>query len=161
MDYSKKEKMIYTLILCLVMEFFMAFYNNFFHTDAFLDEAFLLACVEFVPAFLCGFFCEWFLISKPAKKLAYFLHQNHFQDHNIIHINEFLIAIGMMIVISLFGACYHADHETISGFFQLVVVDFFKNAVVGIPLFMLLVSPLARKIVQWLFHEDRDSLLLS
>lgn len=144
-NYNTKEKLIYTLIICFVMEFLMAYYNYLFHTDAFLDEAFLLACLEFVPAFIVGVICEWFLISNPAKKTAKYLHKKHFQDKDIIRINELMIAIGMMVVISIFGAIYHSND--IEGYVIFTLInDFFKNAIFGIPVFMLLISPLARKL---------------
>ncbi|NBK98328.1 MAG: hypothetical protein EOM50_09945, partial [Erysipelotrichia bacterium] len=146
MDYNKKEKLIYTLIVCFVMEFLMAYYNYFFHTDAFLDEAFILACIEFVPAFIIGVLCEYFLISNPAKKIAKYLHKKHFNHKNIIHINEMMIVIGMMLVISIFGAIYHQEgikHTLL----YTIINDFFKNAIFGIPLFMLVVSPAARLFI--------------
>lgn len=145
MNYNTKEKLIYTLLICFIMEFLMAYYNYLFHTDAFLDEAFLLACIEFVPAFIVGVICEWFLISNPAKKIAKYLHKRHFHDKDIIRINELMIAIGMMVVISIFGAMYHS--KDIGGYMLLTLInDFFKNAIFGIPVFMLVISPFARKL---------------
>lgn len=150
MEYNnKKEKLIYTFIICFVMEFVMAYYNYFFHTDAFLDEAFLLACLEFIPAFIVGVICEWFIISRYAKALAKQLHRFHRPHRDIFLVNEFLIAIGMMLVISLFGAIYHSYDFHILAMLSLIINDFFKNAVFGIPLFMFAVSPLAR----WLTYK--------
>lgn len=131
----------------------MAYYNYFFHTDAFLDEAFVLACMEFIPAFIVGFACEWFFVSKAAKKTAHYFHKKHFKDINIIHINEFFIVIGMMFIISIFGAIYHFEKASILSFLTLITRDFIKNAVIGIPLFMFIVSPLTRKIVHKLSEK--------
>lgn len=153
MNYAKKEKLIYTLLICIVMEFSMAYYNYLFHTDAFLDEAFILACMEFIPAFIVGFTCEWLFISHTAKKIAHYLHHKHLKDINIIHINEFFIVSQMMIIISIFGAIYHFNHETIFTFIALIINDFIKNAVVGIPLFMFVVSPFTRKIVHKIYRN--------
>ncbi len=142
------------------MEFIMAYYNYFFHTSAFLDEAFWLACVEFIPAFITGVICEWFIVSRIAKRVAKCLCKKKVLERNIIHVNEFIIALGMMCVISLFGMLYHSDE--ISPFFiRDFLVDFVKNGIVGIPLFLLVVSPLARAITYRITcHKDRKDLLL-
>ena len=145
MGYSKKEKMLYTLIICFAMEFIMAYYNYFFHTSAFLDEAFWLACIEFVPAFLVGVICEWFIISKMAKFVAKKMDKRNIAQCHVIRVNEFIIAIGMMCVISVFGMLYHSD-ELSSFLLKDFIVDFMKNAIVGIPVFMLFISPIARKL---------------
>lgn len=147
MEYTTKEKMIYTLIICFAMEFLMAYYNYFFHTSAFLDEAFLLACIEFIPAFVVGVICEWFIISRIAKKITKCLRKKQVDETTIIHVNEFVIATGMMCVISIFGMLYHSN-ELSSFFIFDFIVDFIKNGVVGIPLFMLVVSPFAQKLIR-------------
>lgn len=151
MYYTGKEKRIYTFTVCFAMEFLMAFYNAFFHTDAFLDEAFILACLEFIPAFIVGVCCEWLIIAKVAKKVALYLHAKHFKNRDIIHINELMISIGMMIVISLFGLIYHYKGYD-DPLLLLFCMDFFKNAIIGIPLFMFAISPLTRK---WIDHFNR------
>lgn len=145
MDLTKKEKIYYTIFICFAMEFIMAFYNRFFHTDAFLDEAFVLACLEFIPAFIVGVICEWFIVSKLAKRAAYYLHHKHLKNRNIIRINEFFIAVGMMLVIAIYGALLHSSSNT--NIFILIGIDFIKNAIFGIPLFMTLISPLSRKLI--------------
>lgn len=145
MNLTKQEKIYYTILICFSMEFIMVFYNRFFHTDAFLDEAFMLACLEFIPAFIVGVICEWFIISKLAKRIAYYLHNKHLKNRNIIRINEFFIAVGMMLVIAVYGALLHSNSDT--NLIILIGIDFIKNAIFGIPLFMLLVSPLSRKII--------------
>lgn len=127
------------------MEFILAYYNYFFHTEAFLDEAFLLACAEFIPAFIVSVICEWFLVSRVAKKIASYLHKKHFSAHNIIHINELMISIGMMVVISAYGTYLHFDNENI---FLLFGENFIKNAIFGIPLFMIVISPICREIIK-------------
>lgn len=145
MYFTKKEKFYYTLMICFSMEFILAYYNYLFHTEAFLDEAFLLACAEFIPAFIVGVICEWFLVSRVAKKISNYLHCKHFNDHNIIHINELMISIGMVTIISVYGTILHYDgSDTI----LLFIDNFFKNAIVGIPLFMFFISPLCRK---WIY----------
>lgn len=151
MKFTKKEKILYTLIICLLMEFLMAYYNYFFHTDAFLHEAFLLACAEFVPAFVIGFTCEWLFVSRIAKKIAVFLHREHFQDKNIVHVNEFLLSIGMVLVISVYGALLH--NTTKGCLLVLIMKDFIKNAVVGIPLFVFGIGPFARWLIK---HEHKE-----
>lgn len=158
MEYnSAQEKLIYTLLICFIMEFVMAYYNYFFHTDAFLDEAFLLACMEFIPAFIVGVIAEWFIVSKYAKKVSKYLHAKHFEKHNIIRINEFFIALGMVVVISVFGYLYHRN-DTDTFFLVVLWYDFLKNAIFGIPLFMLVISPFARnraaKITNRKYEKD-------
>lgn len=157
MKFTWKEKLQYTFIICFLMEFLMAYYNYFFHTDAFLHEAFVLACIEFVPAFLIGFLCELLFVSHIAKKVALFLHREHFSHRNVIRVNEFLIALGMMVVFSVYGALLHNGGEHIN-FVLLIIKDFIKNAIVGIPLFMFLVSPLARRMIRHEHAKEEDIL---
>lgn len=145
MNFNKKEKLYYTLLTVSIMEFIMAFYNLYFHHDYFLDDAFILAMIEFIPAFFVGLISEWFFVSKTAKKIAQYLHQHHLSDYNIVLINEIFIAIGMVIIISLFGIVYHGGGNFIR--------NFINNAVVGIPLFTIVVSPMSMEIVEVLINK--------
>lgn len=151
MNYTLQEKLLYTFLICAIMEFSMAYYNYFFHTDAFLHEAFLLAALEFLPAFLIGFICEWYLVSRIAKRIAKALHRERFKDKSIILINEAFIALGMVIIISIYGAILHNDgtHE----FWMTLMVNFLKNILFGIPFFLIVVGPSARKLVGMYRHH--------
>lgn len=140
------DKLLYTFFICMIMEFFMAYYNYFFHTDAFLHEAFLLAVLEFLPAFIIGFICEWFIISKVAKKIYYYLIKEHFEKKNIAIINEVLIAIGMISVFTIYGAILHNGESSFK--FSVFFVDYLKNAIFGIPFFLLVVHPIALRLVK-------------
>lgn len=146
MNRTTIDKIFYTFFICMIMEFCMAYYNYFFHTKAFLHEAFLLATIEFLPAFIIGFICEWFIVSKVAKRIYYFLSKEHFKKRNIAIINEVLIAIGMISVFTIYGAILHNGESTFT--LSSFLIDYFKNAIFGIPFFLFVVHPIALRLAK-------------
>lgn len=75
MPINKKESLIYTTLMCIFMVYFMSVYNLMFQVGV-SALAFQLAWNELPLALCVAFILDWFIVSGPAKGLAF-----RFLDH--------------------------------------------------------------------------------
>ena len=148
MPINKKESLIYTTLMCIFMVYFMSVYNLMFQVGV-SALAFQLAWTELPLALCVAFILEWFIVSGPAKGLAFrFLDHQSATWKKIGLISSLMIA-GMVICMSLFGALMHPnpDHSVFVNWLSNIG----KNVIVALPLQLFIAGPIVRRVFRALF----------
>lgn len=148
MPINKKESLIYTTLMCLFMVYFMSIYNLSFQMGLSLN-VFKIAWNELPAAIITAFILDCFIVSSPAKKLAFkFINAETKDWKKIVLISGFMIS-GMVFFMSLFGALLHpiSGLNIIENWGQNIL----KNIIFAIPLQLLIAGPIVRKIFRLIF----------
>lgn len=70
MPTNRKESLVFTMFMCAFMVFWMSVYNVSLHFG-FSSEAIKEAWLGFPLAYLFAILCDWVIVSKFAKSLAF------------------------------------------------------------------------------------------
>lgn len=148
MPTNKKESLIYTTVMCFFMVYFMSVYNIFL-AMGFSVSVLQMAWNELPLALIVAFILDWFVVSGPAKALAFkFLDKDSSPRKKVIVISSFMIC-GMVFFMSLYGALIHTGLS--SAVFGAWLVNIGKNVIVALPLQLLIAGPIVRKFFRHLF----------
>ena len=71
MPQNKRESLIFTVMMCFFMVFFMSIYNVACHHGALNLEIVKDAWIGFPIAYCFAMCCDWFLVSGLAKGFAF------------------------------------------------------------------------------------------
>ena len=69
MPQNKRESLIYTILMCFCMVFWMSMYNVFMHTGQFSIATLQEGWMGFPFAYIFAMICDWCIVSGPAKKI--------------------------------------------------------------------------------------------
>ena len=88
MPRNKRESFIYSVIMCFTMVLWMSMYNVTLHMGHLSLETIREGWIGFPFAFVYAFLFDWFIVSGPAKGIAfrYFVH-THPEYHRETHDN--------------------------------------------------------------------------
>ena len=67
MPQNKRESLIYTILMCFCMVFWMSMYNVFMHTGQFSIATLQEGWMGFPFAYIFAMICDWCIVSGPAK----------------------------------------------------------------------------------------------
>ncbi len=71
MPQNKRESMIYTVLMCFVMVFWMSMYNVTLHMGGPSFDVLREGWLGFPIAYIYAMCFDWFLVSKLAKGFAF------------------------------------------------------------------------------------------
>ncbi len=148
MPINKRESLIFTIIMCGFMVFFMSLYNFSLHMGLSL-ETIRQAWLGFPLAFVVGFACDWFIVAKVAKKIAFSLTRNQPRQIVIILCVSSMMVGGMVILMSLFGAVVMNGLSLSTPAEWLANIG--RNVIVALPLQLLIAGPLVRSLFRSIF----------
>jgi hypothetical protein len=141
MPTNKKESFIYTLLMCAFMVFVMSLYNVSYQHGLSLESV-KIACLGFPLAYIVAMLCDWFVVSKPAKVLAFkIVSFDSAPWKKIVTISSFMVC-GMVVIMSLYGAI-----EVVGFSNRTLIVWLFNipmNFILALPLQLLIAGPFIR-----------------
>ncbi len=141
MPKTKKESFIYTVMMCAFMVFCMSIYNVGLHRG-FSGELLREVVVGFPIAYVVALVCDWFIVSKPAKKIAFSIVKPQDKPLKKIVMISFCMVCGMVVLMSLYGAV------EVVGFSKQLFAVWMKNIpvnfVMALPLQLLIAGPVVR-----------------
>ncbi|MDB0441173.1 DUF2798 domain-containing protein [Clostridioides difficile] len=150
MPQNKKESLIFTVLMCAFMVFFMSIYNITLH-EGLSSETVKNAWMSFPLAYIVGMVFDWFIVSKIAKKIAFcIVNPESRQIAKAIVISSCMVC-GMVICMSLFGAIESVGFSSTILF--VWIVNIFNNFIVALPLQLLIAGPLVRFVFRKVFPE--------
>jgi hypothetical protein len=142
MGENRKERLIFTMIMCAFMVYTMSVYNIILYRGSFSFEVIRDAAFGFIPAFLCGIICDWFIVARPAKAVAFrFLKPEDLPIKKILTISFFMVS-GMVLCMSMYGAIRNVGVNKHLPMAYLSGIP--KNFIVALPLQILIGGPLGR-----------------
>lgn len=156
MPRNKRESLIYTVMMCFTMVLWMSMYNVSLNRGVFDVETLKEGWLGFPVAYLFAMFCDWFVVSGPAKGFAFrFLVKPGISSRikTIIAVSC-CIAVPMVIIMSFYGAmemCVRTGEWNALLLTWLTNIP--KNFIMAIPFQLLIAGPLVRKLFRTAFPE--------
>lgn len=153
MPQNKRESLIYTVIMCAFMVLWMSIYNVSLQYGAFSLEAVIAGWIGFPIAYVFAMCCDWFVVSKLAKGVAfrYLVKSEDCALKKILCISGGMV-VGMVIIMSLYGACEGAFH---TGAWASVPSNWLRNIprnfIMALPVQFLIAGPLVRRLFRAAF----------
>lgn len=157
MPQNKRESLIYTVMMCFFMVFWMSIYNVAFQYGAFNLKIVVTGWIGFPIAYLFAMCCDWFLVSKLAKGFAfrYLIKPDDGPLKKILCISGAMV-VGMVVIMSLYGACESAFHtgnwSTVPGNW---LANIPRNFIMALPVQFLIAGPLVRRVFRSVFPEGK------
>ena len=151
MPTTKKESLIFTIMMCAFMVFCMSIYNVSLHTGGFSKEVIIDSLVGFPLTFVVAMVCDWFIVSRPAKAIAFkFIKEEDKQIKIAVLISVFMVC-GMVLCMSMFGALHNVGltADLPSAYITAIGMNF----IVALPLQLLIAGPIIRFIFGKVFNK--------
>lgn len=142
MPTNKKERTIFTLMMCTMMVFGMSVYNTFLHNG--LGGTTLSAIMPgFLPAFVVALILDVLIVGPTAKGLAFkLLGKNKGKMPLTALVISGCMVFGMVLCMSLFGLVMQQNFTGNVFFNYLQAMGL--NAICAFPLQLLIVGPVSR-----------------
>ncbi|MGX7202274.1 DUF2798 domain-containing protein [Enterococcus plantarum] len=141
MPQNKKEGIFFTTIVCFSMVLSMSAYNLLLHGQFSLSN--LLGGL--VPGFIVAFIFDVLIVSLPAKKIAFALPINKEKKIQMIIAVSSCMVLGMVFFMSMYGVIVQFGFT--ENFLSYYIGAFFKNLIMALPLQLLIVGPICRRIL--------------
>lgn len=157
MPKNKRESLIYTVMMCFFMVFWMSIYNVSMHMSAFSWEVVKVAWMGMPLAYIVAIICDWFIVSGPAKMVAfkYLLKPDSSIIRKIITVSCCMV-IPMVIIMSMYGAL---EVTIESGQWNNILIIWLKNIpvnfIMALPLQLIIAGPIVRSIFRKAFPEGK------
>ncbi|GAA0070991.1 DUF2798 domain-containing protein [Clostridium sardiniense] len=151
MPTTKKESLVFTIIMCAFMVLCMSIYNVSIYSGGFSKDVIIESLIGFPLTFIVAMICDWFIVSKPAKSLAFkFIKEGDKQIKIAILISVFMVC-GMVLCMSMFGALHNI--ELISDLPSAYIRALGMNFIVALPLQLLIAGPIIRFVFNKIFNK--------
>ena len=155
MPRNKRESFIYSVIMCFTMVLWMSMYNVTLHMGHLSLETIREGWIGFPFAFVYAFLFDWFIVSGPAKGIAfrYFVSPESSTLRKVITISCCMV-VPMVFVMSLYGgleACMKSGAWN-----QLLIIwltNIPKNIIMALPFQLIVAGPLVRRVFRTAFPE--------
>lgn len=146
MPKTKKEGILLSLIMSLIMIYVMAALNDMVKNSAFTASSWTLALKRLPLGYLVGIICDLCICTPISRKIVSALSKPEDQERFLVFILRFCMVILMTVFMTIFGIFAGGK----SGF--EAVVDFFTflpyNFTIAMPIQMLIVAPLSLRIAK-------------
>ncbi|CUP80368.1 membrane protein [Clostridium baratii] len=151
MPTTKKESLIFTIMMCAFMVFCMSVYNVSLHSGGFSKQVIIDSLIGFPLTFIVAMVCDWFIVSRPAKAIAFrFIKEEDKQIKIAILISLFMVC-GMVLCMSMFGALHNVGLTSDLPLAYITAIG--MNFIVALPLQLLIAGPIIRFIFGKVFNK--------
>ena len=147
MPTTKKESIIFGMIMCFGMVLVMSFYN--LYLNGMLGQmTFIKTTLDLTIGYVIALLLDIFVVGPNAKKIALKLtEQTEKPLHKILAISIFMV-LGMAFFMSIYGLITTYIH--VSPVSDSMILDFLvifgKNLIVAAPLQIIIMGPVVRYI---------------
>jgi hypothetical protein len=155
MPQNKRESLIYTVIMCFCMVFWMSMYNVTLHMGYFGMDVIREGWLGFPIAYVFAMLCDWFLVSGLAKGFAfkYLVKPDSSTLKKVIAVSSCMV-VPMVIIMSMYGALeVCVSTGSWSSLIIIWLTNIPKNFIMALPFQLLIAGPLVRKVFRTLFPE--------
>lgn len=155
MPKTKIEKLFFTFITAWMMVYVMTVYNTVLATGRFSNSTFLVALKGMWIEFVLIFMCAYFISSKLAQKCAFKIVEKGDRPIFIIFAIQVFTVLFQVAFASVIGV-WHGYGFT-SNFLPDYIVTYCKNFIMALPIQLVVVGPIARKIFRLLFIRQKEA----
>ncbi|MBC1591668.1 hypothetical protein HCI97_10535 [Listeria welshimeri] len=141
---NKKEKVVFTLIMCSLMILCMSSYNIFLE-NGIGANSFIIILKAFVPFLFIGFLLDFFIVGKIAAQLQSFLVSEDASKFKKIIMMQLLMVTFMCVLMSALSLIVNQGEWSHLGVLIL------RNYFVALFLQIFIVSPFVRLISPRIF----------
>lgn len=157
MPQNKRESLIYTVMMCFLMVFWMSMYNVTLHMGHLGPDTIREGWIGFPIAYIYAMLFDWFVVSGIAKKFAFrFLVKPESSTRKKVIAVSCCMVIPMVFVMSLYGgmeACVKSgDWSTL---LLIWATNILKNLVMALPFQLIIAGPVIRKLFRTAFPEGK------
>ncbi len=150
MPINKRESMIFTVLMCAFMVFFMSVYNVA-RIHGLNSELMKMAWLGFPLAFVIALFSDLLIVGPIAKNIAFkIIGVNSPTWKKVIVISTCMVS-GMVLLMSLFGAIVGVGFSSKTLMIWLYNIP--ANFIVALPLQMIIAGPFVRLVFRRAFPE--------
>ena len=158
MPQNKRESLIFTVMMCFFMVFFMSIYNVACHHGALNLEIVKDAWIGFPIAYCFAMCCDWFLVSGLAKKFAftYLVKPEDSVLKKVICVSCSMV-VPMVLIMSMYGAVEGCVRS--GAWSQLLMIwltNIPKNFIMALPFQLIVAGPLVRFIFRSAYPEGKE-----
>lgn len=141
MGKNKKEALVFTCMMCVLMVVGMSFYNVII-MNGLTNTLFRDVAVGLIPALVVALFCDVVIVSKAAKGLAFTLVKPADPMIKKVLFISFFMVCGMVLCMSLYGTLAHYGFG--DNFLRHYLSTLGLNFICALPLQLIVVGPLTR-----------------
>lgn len=129
MPQNKRESLIYSVMMCFCMVLWMSIYNVSLHQGGLSLQSIQTGWLGFPIAYIFAFCCDWFLVSKLAKGVAFgfLLRPESSPRRKVLTISTCMV-VPMVVIMSLYGAAEGCVHTGLWATLPLQWFDLFFAA---------------------------------
>lgn len=150
MPTTKKKVWFYYYDVC-IYGICMSIYNVSLHTGGFSKQVIIDSLIGFPLTFIVAMVCDWFIVSRPAKAIAFkFIKEEDKQIKIAVLISVFMVC-GMVLCMSMFGALHNVGLTTDLPSAYITAIG--MNFIVALPLQLLIAGPIIRFIFCKVFNK--------
>ena len=141
MPKTKREQLIYSLIMCSFMCIIMSAYNMILHNG--LSMATLAIWIKsLIPTFIVAFIVSNFIVNGNVKKISMKLAKNKPQNTGL-YISFFMVC-GMVLIMGMYGTIMSSGLN--SHFLFNYLTNITLCFIVALPLQMFIVKPIVNNV---------------
>lgn len=146
MPRSKKEGILLSLIMSLIMIYVMAALNNNVKIGAFAASSWMLALERLPLGYIVGIICDLCICTPLSRKILSMLAEPEDREIYLTFILRFCMVIFMTIAMTIFGVLASGEFgmEGVIAFFRYLPYNF----TIALPIQMVIVAPLSLRLAK-------------
>lgn len=147
MPTSKKEQIIFGLMMCTGMVVVMMFFN-LWHSGLLGKMSPLEILLQFILCFVIAFLVESFIVGPVARKIAFSLPFDKSNKILGVLAMSFFMVIGMVLIMSLYAmiSAYLANQLSGGSIFHTYLHTIARNFSLALPYQLIILGPLVRYV---------------
>ena len=146
MPYSKKEGILLSVIMSLIMIYVMAALNECVKNGAFSADAWVVSLRRLPPGFLVGIICDMAICTPLSRKLVAAVSDENDRECFKVLILRFSMVVLMTVAMTVFSVIvtWEDAQTAIAGFFKYLPYNF----TIALPIQMLIVAPVSLRLAR-------------
>lgn len=146
MPHSKKEGILLSVIMSLIMIYVMAALNECVKTGAFTADAWVVSLQRLPLGFVVGIICDMAICTPLSRKIVVAVSDENDRESFKVLILRFSMVVLMTVAMTVFSVIvtWESAQTAIAGFFKYLPYNF----TIALPIQMLIVAPVSLRLAR-------------
>ena len=152
MPHSKKEGILLSVIMSLIMIYVMAALNECVKNGAFSAEAWVVSLKRLPLGFIVGIVCDMAICTPLSRKLVAAVSDDSDRECFKVLILRFSMVVLMTVAMTVFSVLVTLEdaQTAVAGFFRYLPYNF----TIALPIQMLIVAPVSLKLARAIANKS-------